>query len=200
MKYHQIFYFILFVLLFAACTKPQQYPDIPEIEYRTLTFSDTTDQLQNRIYRGELIFHLTDGDGNIGLNNDEQAGPFHPDSFYYHNLFIELLNKENGEFVPFELAVPHYYRMPYIEPEGQNKTLKATVQVDIDYTYAASYPLPFDTIMYELFVVDRDLNHSNIIETRVVVLSDTTTWNEPDEQQTTEEPTQTIQTTNRVNE
>lgn len=152
---------IILIIAIAACEKPQMYPNEPSIEFIKVRLKDTIDNetLQNEVKRIELFFQVVDGDGNVGLNQEDTFDRFHFDSLYYHNLFIYFHKKIDGEYVNSDTLK---YRVPYYEPIGQNKYIKA----DIKVIYNLSKELiDFDTVAMEFFVVDRSFTHSNTIWT-----------------------------------
>ncbi len=159
----------LLILTLASCNPGMDYPDEPVISFTSIVSRDSVDELDNTIKKVILTFHLTDGDGNIGLTKSDTTGPFHKDSTYYYNLFIREFEKKNGEFI----AVPEpgglkKYRIPDLTPSGQKKTLIADISVSLAYLYSESNPLPFNEFRYEFYLVDRDLNLSNTDTTSVV--------------------------------
>jgi hypothetical protein len=161
----------LFLVVFSiilGCEKPEKYPIIPEISFKDFVLKDTFDLLDNPVKRGILKFYLIDGDGDIGLNSYDTFPPFDTSSIYYHNLFIKMFEKKNGIFEEVDFAVPLRFRIPYVEPEGNNKTLKADILVDLDF----ASPLNYDTVKYEFFVVDRELHHSNTETTGEIRLNE----------------------------
>ncbi|MBA7579337.1 hypothetical protein ES708_21207 [subsurface metagenome] len=75
----------------------------------------------------------------------------------------------DGEFIKVDeddLETPLNYRIPYIESEGQNKTLKGEIQVDFFYLI-----IKYDTIKYKFYIVDRALHKSNDQETDTIFFS-----------------------------
>jgi len=165
-------YFILIfisVILF-ACPKPQKYPEIPEIKFRQIVLSNSTDALGNDIKLMKLIFGITDGDGNIGLKDTDITGAFHPDSLYNNNLFTTLYEVINGDTVETDSSVQRNFRVPYVEPQGQNKTLIAEIIIDIEFSYNQSGNLPYDSVFYKFYIVDREFNESNLEYTPLIKL------------------------------
>jgi len=156
--------FITIVLLALgfSCKPVVDYPDEPEVSFTSVIVKDSVDVLDNPVKRVTLTFHLIDGNGDIGLSDTAKSGPFHPDSLYYHNLFIQEYELENGTYnkVP-EPAGLKKFRIPDITPSGQNKTLIADISVTLEYPWSESSPLPFSEFRYDFFVVDRALNRSN---------------------------------------
>ncbi|MBW6491319.1 MAG: hypothetical protein K0B15_09035 [Lentimicrobium sp.] len=166
---------LLFVLvLFAAyaCKKYEEFPPEPKIEFMDFVLlrdAQGIDQL------GVLRFSFTDGDGNIGLYNDDTLPPFD------YNLFIRYFEQKNGTFEEVFLITPRIVndttiiydtasfngRIPILTPAGKNKSISG----EIEDTLFVNNPLsPFDTIMFEVFIRDRDLNESNVIQTPPIVV------------------------------
>ncbi len=163
-------FFILFSgwVLFFSCRKIESYPVIPSIKFKSFTLRDTVDDLNNPVIRGGLVFSFVDGDGDIGLPQPDSTLT---DTTNY-NLFFTLYEKLDGEFAKVDeddLATPLNYRIPFIEIEGQNKTLKGEIQVDFDYNII--FLLKYDTIKYEFYLVDRALNQSNVETTPEIPLT-----------------------------
>ena len=151
-------YILLFTLaaMLPGCPGIESLPDIPYIEFRDFTLAPAVDDLGNEIIRGELVFFFQDGDGDVGLNEPDTI--FQGDSSQY-NLFFTMFKKENQEYYELneeELNSPLYYRIPFIEREGQNKTLKGEIQVTFEYL-----TIDYDTIRYTFYIVDREEHKSN---------------------------------------
>lgn len=158
------------LLLISGCQKIVDYPDEPAISFTSVFSKDSADVLNNPVKRVTVTFHLTDGNGDIGLKVTDTIGPFNKDSAFYYNLFIHEYKKENGTFI--EVSPPaglKRYRIPDLTPAGQNKTLIADISVTMEYPYSASNPLPFTEFRYEFYLVDRSLNFSNRDTSSVIV-------------------------------
>jgi len=143
-----------------SCVKPQIYPDIPQISYKSFSIKDTVDTLlQNPVKRARLTIYVIDGDGDIGLPDD--------DTIHKSDLFLTLFYKKNGKFEKVPVVVAPYYRLPYIEVLGQNKTLKADIVVKLDYETVLFH---YDTIQYEFYIKDRAFHQSNVITSPELVI------------------------------
>lgn len=149
----------------ASCLKPETFPEEPAINFES--FSILKDS-------GELVISFTDGNGDIGLNEDDTTGNFAPNKLYHHNLFIEYYEKDNvlgwvrgkdlsGEDISF------LYRIPYLTPNGNNKALKGNIEIVIEPTYYNPLSSQSDTVKYRIKLVDRALNESNEIETPAII-------------------------------
>lgn len=144
------------IVLLSSCLKGTEYPLEPEIEFISMSFADSTaPMLGGPMYIGVITIGFTDGDGDIGgFQNDTTI-----------NMFVSQINIVNGEHLS---PIDKSYTIPYVTPEGQNKSLKGEIDIELFF-------LPFeiaDTAMFEVYIEDRSKNKSNIISTPVVVISD----------------------------
>ncbi|MCF8380432.1 MAG: hypothetical protein K9H49_12690 [Bacteroidales bacterium] len=153
----------LMAVIFASCEEIKSYPEIPHVDYQSYSLFSTTDALGNKILLGKLTFEFTDGDGDLGLEQPEIADP--PDSLLY-NLYLSLYEKDGAEFIKREDINSLNFRIPYIEREGQNKTLTGTITIDLEYKV-----IEYDTFFYTFQIVDRQFNKSNIDSTDVLIFT-----------------------------
>ncbi len=157
---------ILIFISLLACRKTEVYSEIPEIGYLSFFFRDTTDLLGNRSVVGALTFSFVDGDGDLGLKQPpDSAKPGDPS---YSNLFFKLFAFKDGmltEVPESDLAFPLSYRIPYMEPEGPDKTLKG--EIEVEFLYLA---FPYDTIGYEFYITDRAAHESNVVNTPIFII------------------------------
>ena len=153
----------VFLLLY-SCTDYEQYPLEPVIEYQGYKVIYSNDTLVTPI-KGVLQISFTDGDGNIGLSDNEVDPP------YDYNLFIDYFELQNGVWSSVVVdgdTVNFNARIPIITPSGTNKNIKGTIYDTVLLNTFSSY----DTIKYVIYLKDRDLNKSNIIETPEIVISE----------------------------
>jgi len=152
---------IVIFFIFATCQKVDDIPIIPQLSFKSFSMVKTADILENEVKRAVLTIHVEDGDGDIGLQDGDTTGVYSIDSTFYNDLFIELYEKKEGKYIKKPLIVPHNYRVPYIEPTGQIKLLKADIQAQMDYTKGT---FDVDTIMYRFWLVDRQLHYSDTVQ------------------------------------
>jgi len=141
-----------------SCSKPKLYPVEPQISYQGFTLLLNQDSITEK---GVLKFSFTDGDGDIGLTQADTLPP------YDFNLYITYFEKQNGVYKKVDLASTLNGRIPILTPEGDVKSIKG----DIQDTLFINNPLStFDTIKYEIYIVDRALHKSNVIQTPDIVV------------------------------
>jgi len=167
----KLLYSILICLIFASCEEVKSYDPNPKVEFLTLFVRQGLDKLDNEVSMQELHIRVTDGDGNIGLNTFDTTGVYAPSSEYYNNLFVSVYSKQAGEYIyNQELSQGLKYRMPYNEPRGQNKYLRAEIKVDIQIPVGQIANI--DTVRYDFFVYDRLFNKSEIVSSPDICLKD----------------------------
>ena len=151
---------LLIILGAVSCSRPETVPAIPEISFKSFTLDRKINELGNNILTGTLVFRFRDGDGDVGFHAPDSI-PEGDTSFY--NLFFTLHEKIDGEYNRIsneDLPSPLYYRIPFMEKEGQNKTLSGDVDVDFEYL-----TIEYDTIFYEFYIIDRAGHKSNVDST-----------------------------------
>ncbi len=165
-----IFLLFLLVSILTACPEPQKYPDEPQILFEQVQLKDSFDLLgnTNKVYK--LKFGVTDGDGDIGLKESDTTGIYSPESLYSNDLFTTLYEVVNGDTIKLDSSKQRNFRIPYVQPEGQNKTLIADIFIDIIFSYDGDGNLPYDSIYFDFYIVDRELNKSNTQSTPVLKL------------------------------
>jgi hypothetical protein len=151
-----------------SCKKPEKYSTTPVVTFKEIPVKDTT-IFSNHIKRCILTYSLVDGDGDIGFQDGDTIYPYNIDGSYYNNVMITMYKMVNGVYFPVdtpEIGTPFYFRTKYIEPIGQNKTLKCTIYINLDFDIPSSW----DTVKFDFFMYDRALNKSNIESTPMVIL------------------------------
>ena len=157
MKYIAFIIVIGFFFL-TGCIKAPDYPIEPEIKFEGLS-SHMMKQSEFNIDSTILFISFTDGDGDIG----------HEDSL---NVF--LIDKRDN-------FISNKYRLPFVPVEGSNNGLSGDIQLTV-YTTCCTYPngqppctpseqFPFDTLVYQIYMIDRAGNKSNTVETTPIILN-----------------------------
>lgn len=163
---HPYYYTLVFLGIFlTGCIKKEIYPDVPRIEFKSFT------KINNGLGyddKGLLVLSFTDGDGDIGLGSNELNPPYNEGSMYYYNFFITYYEKQKGEFVAVELPFSNNSRIPPLFNNEGEKPLKGDIQVEL---FINNYLSPYDTIRFQVFIVDRALNHSDTLFTPDIIIN-----------------------------
>lgn len=149
-------------LVLAGCENVANFPKEPFIE---LTSYEVVAQGVDPDAPGPHVkvkFYFTDGDGNLGLDDNDLAPPHCDTCAHYDNLFVDVNSKVNGVF---EKSFDYNSRLKNLTPEAQNKTLEGHMTYKIDIANRAS-----DTLRIDIYLEDRDLNKSNTISTPTIFI------------------------------
>lgn len=165
-KIHFIFSIVAIALLLSSCFKKEEYPLEPVISFDS--FSQNGDS-------ANIVFNFTDGNGDIGLNDYDTLSPYNIDSEFHYNLYINYFEKDDqiGWTEGVDLQgnpIVYKYRIEPISIKGKTKGIKGKIDVNMGNLYYNVLSDQSDTIKYNIQVIDRALNKSNIIESNEIVL------------------------------
>jgi hypothetical protein len=153
MKRYWLFWLCLWVVW--GCVKPPEYPVEPVIEYKSLSDLDILQTADTSV----LEFGFTDGDGDIGLQDDEVG-------------FDIFLTDSRTGFV-------EKYRLPHIKPQGATRGISGTVRIRLLATCCIPTTRPAcemnpnqvpDTLSYAVLIKDLAGHLSNVVETQRIIL------------------------------
>ena len=166
-KFLVYFVFLVFFLGFVSCLKRNQYPPVPNVEYKSFQNFQADSAF--------FTFKFTDGDGDFGLTSADTTGNYAKTSVYYYNLYIKYLYKKpDGSWSAFFNPNPlvndtQYYkfRVPLIDQQGKDKSMNGEVRVKLSELRPSS---THKNIKYVFYIFDRSFNQSNIATTPEFVL------------------------------
>jgi hypothetical protein len=148
--------------------EPPIFSEVPTITFKGATTNKDADTLI-------LTITFRDGDGDLGISGTDTAADF--------NYLIEAQKKLDGEFKT--VVLPQFTpgvqstlngRFPVLKPDGQ----PGPIEGDLDYTIGLIEPpdltnelyiMPFDTLQFKIYILDRAGHRSNqVTSSEVVVL------------------------------
>ena len=141
------------LLVFTSCFKKEAVSPIPVIEFKAFIANKDT---------ANLYIKFEDGDGDIGLTQNDTTPPNN------YNCYITYIEKQKGIWVKRNLPFEFNYRIPNVNTSGRKKAISGEITIALKPYYYDPFS-KFDTIKYELYIVDKALNKSNIIETREII-------------------------------
>lgn len=185
-KYAGLF---LILALFAGCMKEPVYPNEPQIEFNSIHSEIVKNSLGNVLPRIFIKLNFKDGDGNLGLNTSDLANaPFNDtvnvvngvkiiDRTKARNYFVKAFFKKGNQFVPYpNLVSKEGYRFLRLDPDNKKHSLEGELDYYLDVVFPIDIDFPEyesgDSVKFEIYVVDRSLNKSNIIQTAPVAVFD----------------------------
>jgi len=161
----RFFYLILvLVILSVSCKKPKTYPSEPSITFKQLVKNINPQGLDES---ADLTISFVDGDGDIGLAEDDTVPPYNPESIYYYNFYITYFIKHNGVFEELPLAIPASQRIPYIPHAGRDQSLSGDIIMHLDFL---GFQFNNDTVRFDTYIYDRALHKSNTVTTSEIIL------------------------------
>src|SRR5690348_4931204 len=117
-------FFLIALLVAAGCKKLPTYPDIPTLEYNSVTFTQA--DLGPTF---TLTATVTDGDGDLGYSETDYDSASSP---YNKNFIVTIEVLRNNDWVDVRTIDTLFgdvsTRLPYLTPSGAYKALKAEIQ------------------------------------------------------------------------
>jgi hypothetical protein len=147
----------LFTFWISSCSDKAKYSEIPAIGFKSYEIIEDGDSIR-------FTITFIDGDGDLGLSQDDTLPPFDSKSEYFYNLFIEyyeFINEDFRKITPHifsEDTIRFYYRFQNITPEGNTKAIRGEIKATLPLQ-----PVYSNKIKFEMYLVDRALNKSNIV-------------------------------------
>ncbi len=159
-----------------SCIGKPEFEDSPTISFKSISnnFFKTpapTDSVT-------LIVKFTDGDGDLGLDGNEQQAPYNPvnpdgeANLFTHNFFLTIFRKngDNLTEVKFPDGASYSGRFLRLNKEEDDKPLEGEIK------YSFGLPIGFfnspiktgDSLSFEVQIADRRLRLSNKITTPVI--------------------------------
>lgn len=155
--------FLIAVLFFSSCEKSSNASPIPSISFKSFESTGANS--------GNLQINFTDGDGDIGYPPQNTNAP--PNlwvKFLYYNYslkqFVGVWDPNDSS--TFD-SVYFIYAVPYITPQGKDKSLTGIIQVAMNDWYANPFStqdsLQYLQVQFKIWLIDRAGNKSNVITT-----------------------------------
>ncbi len=161
-------------IILVACKGNEIYPIVPSIVFKDAYVVYNPSNTDSFLV---VAFTYKDGDGDIGLNSDDNAPPYNTDTLgpnksnsnrFANNVWIDYFQKINGQYsqplFPFTLDTVNVdVRVGNLTPEGNHKAIRGEIRVQLN-AVPKDYPNRSDTIKLKIRLVDRALHVSNEVE------------------------------------
>ncbi|MAY83657.1 MAG: hypothetical protein CMP59_05930 [Flavobacteriales bacterium] len=142
MKVSKLSFSLIAILFFTACSDDNDFPAIPQLSVRSFT----------QISPDEVIWVIgfTDGDGDFGVRNDNDAD----------NFILTIYSIEDGQAIE-QPATP--YRIPQIKDVPTDKGVEGEFRLRIDNLDLVRLS-GIDSLYYRGYAIDRSGKQSNTVE------------------------------------
>lgn len=174
--------FILMVVLLVAnsCNRVPTFPDTPIIRFKSVTYEPRTNS--EGLDRLSVTVSFQDGNGDLGLNANEQDPPFNyqnPDSSInpnFFNFFVTILVQQtDGSFQPYQFpegfeSISLNSRFLRLKEDEKPAPLEGEINYAKDLAFADLPDLRNQTVKLSIFIQDRALNKSNTVESNTFVI------------------------------
>jgi len=127
------------IVLTTGCKQDVIYPIIPSIKFKDYSIQKSVLGKDSAL---KLTISYTDGDGDLGLKQEDINPPFDSGSIYYYNMYVyyyELIGNKWSQVTINDFSndtIRFKYRIPYLTPNADNKAIKG----DIEYTITNLIP------------------------------------------------------------
>jgi len=156
---------LVLLAIVISCQKPPKYDNTPNIEYNNVEIYSS---LENGLKKDSLIIvtRFEDGDGDLGLDNEDlQVPPFNQEG-NDQNYFLDILIKKNNVFQPLELPFTFNPRFFRLAPDGRVGPIEGDLRYSGVIIRESDRVLkPGDVLKFRISIRDRALNPSNTVET-----------------------------------
>lgn len=156
---------LLILFIIDSCRKKEEYSVIPYIQFKSFAKISNSTAKDDK---GILTITFTDGDGDIGLAEGDTTPPYNKEGEYFYDLFVIYFERQNGKLIEVTLPGQNNVRLPLISLNGKNKNIKGDIEDEI---FINNINSNYDTIAFQVYIVDRALHKSNIIMTPDIIVN-----------------------------
>ncbi len=165
LRISQLSFFLMLLLIITGCKKSNDYPVAPVIKFEEF-YKKPTSTGKDDV--GVMVISFRDGDGDLGFHENDTLAPYDKKGDYYYNFIVKYFERQKGVLKEVSLPLTNNCRIPYLTPEGKNKVLSGNIAMDIFINNPLS---TYDTIRFEVFIYDRALHKSNVVQTTDIVVN-----------------------------
>ena len=157
-----------FLLVLNACQHPPDYDDKPNLEFKSI---EKYSSLENGVKKDSLILvtFFEDGDGDLGLSNEDISQPPFNQGNNNINYFVDILIKKNDSFQKLNLPSGFTFngRFFRLSPDGRIGPIEGDLRYSI---VIRENPLitTNDVLKFRVRVRDRALRESNTVESEEI--------------------------------
>jgi len=154
------FILLFFLIILSGCVSKPEFPDIPHLEF---TGMDKNNMVQGDFNSDSIFIYLkfTDGDGDIGFETTDSLP----------NLFV-IDSRTNN--------IAESIKIPKLPDTGTGNGVSGEIELKL-YTTCCLFEdnippcsvidnIPYDTLYYKIYLIDRAGNSSDTVYTDPIIL------------------------------
>ncbi|GAB3505168.1 hypothetical protein [Emticicia fontis] len=156
------------VALVTGCYKEISFDVKPYIEFKEIKKEIRLDQFSGSKKDSVIMtIHFQDGDGDLGLNEDEKKAAVEKQDFNY---IVRIFRQKKGAFQEVTQEVPYSGFFQRMKADNKKGPIEGTL--DYSIVYFQDFVPKKDSLKYQITIKDRAGNVSNTIETKVIILNE----------------------------
>ncbi|MGR3811768.1 hypothetical protein [Jiulongibacter sp. NS-SX5] len=161
-------FFLASAVALSSCFKEPEFSFTPSIEFEGYTKDILLDKFLGANKDSIVIsVKFQDGDGDLGLGEEDKAIAQQNDDFNY---IIQPYRMKNGTFEAFDPLVPLSGYFPQLKLDEKPGPLEGTLSYTIEFFH--SFSPKNDTLRFDVQIKDRSGNLSNVAETEAIIVND----------------------------
>jgi hypothetical protein len=157
-----IVYIIIFA--FSSCEKVPKYSKIPQISFEGFEIKRDIYNSLSHVYGDSVTIKINykDGDGDLGLSTNDLNS-------YGYNYILDVEERINGEYQELVLDPPLNGKFPKLSTDNVVGPIEGVLNYTVFFPH--NFPIsPDDTLKFNIKILDRASNESNIITTPSIVV------------------------------
>lgn len=183
MKYTFLLLFGISLTL-SACFSPPDFANAPAIDFKSIEGVRTTDPLGNAQDSITVTITFKDGDGDLGIASNDTFPPYQAlttndagdiiSNYFHHNYHLKVKRFKNGQTEDVAFLDGGGIKGRFGPMVGESGPIEGELNFGRYFLVGNGNRTfnNFDTIFFEINIVDRALNISNTIESEAIVLGD----------------------------
>lgn len=162
-----------------GCTGEPDFSNIPAISFNNIQVVTTSSQGLLGVSKKDSItigINYQDGDGDLGFTATELAKVKMTTSDSLQTFLVNIFVQKNGKFQKSNPKEKFGGNIPLRFKQGtKTGPIEGTINYSVNFEYNVFQGIPLltgkkDTVKFEVQIIDRALNKSNIVETAPVVI------------------------------
>jgi len=158
------------VALLTGCYNDVSFDTTPYIEFKNVSKETMLDDFSGS--KKDIVtisVHFEDGDGDLGLNEEERKVAVEKQDFNY---MLRIYRSKNGVFQEVQQKVPESGFFMRLKDDGKSGPIEGTLDYSLVYFHNSIDAKGKDSLKYQITIKDRAGNISNTVESKMIILKE----------------------------